>query len=90
MNNLIPIDASRARNEFFKILERVYLEDEAFLVKKAGIPVAEIKKPKKVKRKDILEFAGIWKDLEAKKIIDYLYEGRKDKGKAKRKLPKVN
>lgn len=89
MNTAIPIDASRARNNFFKILERVYLNNESFLIKKGGLPMAEIVKPKKEKKGDLLKFAGIWKDLDTDKIFSYIYEGRKDKGNLKRKLPKI-
>lgn len=90
MSNLIPIDASRARNNFFKILDKVFLEDEAFLINKAGIPVAKIIKAEISKRKSIMNFAGIWKEIETRKITDYIYKGRSDKRKARRKLAKIN
>lgn len=88
MDNITFIDASKARIDFFKILDWVYLKDKSFLIKKAGIPVAEISKPKSsLTRKNILEFAGVWSDIDNKKIINIIYEGRKDKEKSKRKLP---
>lgn len=88
MNNITFIDASKARIDFFKILDWVYLKDKSFLIKKAGIPVAEITKPKSLlKRKNIIQFAGAWSNIDNKKIINNIYEGRKDKGKLKRKLP---
>lgn len=87
MDSITFIDASKARIDFFKILDWVYLKDKSFLIKKAGIPVAEISKPKSLlTRKSILEFAGVWSDIDNKKIINIIYEGRKDKGKSKRKL----
>lgn len=88
MDNITFIDASKARIDFFKILDWVYLNNKSFLIKKAGIPVAEISKPKSLlTRKSILEFAGVWADIDNKKIINVIYEGRKDKEKSKRKLP---
>ncbi|MEK7633603.1 MAG: hypothetical protein AAB437_02050 [Patescibacteria group bacterium] len=88
MDNITFIDASKARVDFFKILDWVYLKDKSFLIKKAGIPVAEISKPKSLlTKRGILEFAGIWSDIDNKKIIDIIYEGRKDKEKSKRKFP---
>jgi len=88
MDNITFIDASKARTDFFKILDWVYLQDKSFLIKKAGIPVAEITKPKSLlKRKNILTFAGAWSDIDNKKIIDIIYESRKDKVNLKRKLP---
>lgn len=60
-NTAIPIDASKARNGFFNLLKRVYLEDVVFLVKKAGIPVVEISKAREIKKKNLTAFAGIWK-----------------------------
>lgn len=88
MDNITFIDASKARTDFFKILDWVYFNDKTLLIKKAGIPVAEISKPKSsLIRKNILEFAGAWSDINDKKIINIIYEGRKDKNKLKRKLP---
>ena len=88
MDNITFIDASKARIDFFKILDWVYLKDKSFLIKKAGIPVAEISKPKSLlKRKNILQFAGVWSDIDNKKTINIIYEGRKDREKSKRKLP---
>ena len=88
MDNITFVDASKARIDFFKILDWVYLNDKTLLIKKAGIPVAEISKPKSLLiRKSILEFAGAWSDINNKKMVDIIYEGRKDKGKSKRKLP---
>lgn len=34
----------------------------------------------------IMKFAGMWKDIDAKKIKKYIHEGRKDKGKLKRRI----
>lgn len=88
MDNITFIDASKARTDFFKILDWVYLNDKTLLIKKSGIPVAEISKPKSLlAKKNILEFAGAWSDIDDKKIINIIYEGRKDKGKLKRRLP---
>ncbi len=39
-----PIDPEKLTGNFFKLLDKVYLNDKSFLIKKAGIPVAEIRK----------------------------------------------
>lgn len=80
MNNIISIDASKARNEFFKILNKVFLEEKKFLIKKSGIPVAEITKPKEINENDILSFAGIW-DNKSGKIINKYSQMLRKKGK---------
>ena len=87
MDEFITVEASKARNNFFKILDKVFTEDKTFLVKKSGIAVAEISKPKKGKKNEILKYAGAWKNLDADKLITYINEGRKDAGKLKRTLP---
>lgn len=87
MDEMVTIEASRARNNFFKLLEKVFNDDKTFLIKKSGIAVAEISRPKKIKKSGIMKFAGIFKDLDAEKLISYINEGRKDSGKLKRKLP---
>ena len=53
-------------------------------------PIVVNESDKRNKDGSIMGFAGIWKDIDAKKIKKYIYEGRKDKGKLKRKLPDLN
>jgi hypothetical protein len=89
MNNYTPIDASRARSKFFDILEKVYLKGEIFLVRKSGIPMAKIVKPISLEEGNIMDFAGIWKDLDAEKMLGLVKKGREDRGKLKRVLPKI-
>ena len=83
------VNASAARSNFFDILDKVYTAGESFLVKKSGIPVAVISKPV-VKNKNIMDFAGIWKNINVDKTINYIKSGRSDSGKLKRKLPNVS
>jgi antitoxin (DNA-binding transcriptional repressor) of toxin-antitoxin stability system len=56
MSNLTPINASEARNNFFKILEEVYKTKKGFEIRKAGITVARLFGParstSKAKMKD--------------------------------------
>lgn len=84
-----PIDASRAREKFFTILERVFSHNETFLIRKGGIPMAEIISPRKVVKKDLMHFAGIWKEIDAGKMIGAIYTDREDRGREKRKLPPI-
>ena len=39
---------------------------------------------------NIMDFAGIWSDVDGGKIIDYIKEGRRDDFKLRRKFPKIN
>jgi len=91
MGKLITISASKARSDFFNILAAVYMKNKGYLIKKSGIPVAKIVKieePVNKKEKvDLMSLAGAWKDIDTDSMIKYIYEGRKDKGKLKRKLP---
>ena len=88
MDSTTHIDASKAWIDFFKILDNVYFNDRSFLINKAGIPVAEISKPKpKLARKNILEFAGVWSDIDNNRVINSIYTARKDGEKSKRQLP---
>lgn len=88
MDNVTFIDASKARTDFFKILDWVYFNNKSILIKKAGIPIAEIIKPRSLSRKkSILAFAGAWSDIDSKKMVKIIYEGRIDKVRPKRKLP---
>lgn len=90
MDNATFIDASKARIDFFKILDSVYLRDRSFLIKKAGIPVAEISRPKSLlTRKKILDFAGAWSDIDNSGLVKSIYEARKDNKKTRRLLPNL-
>jgi hypothetical protein len=60
--NTFSIDASEARNDFFRILDKIYLEDKTFIIKKAGIPIVQMRKPKLVTKDTIAAFSGLWKD----------------------------
>ena len=75
--------------DFFDILDKVYSAGASFLIKKSGIPVAVISKPVSSK-KSIMDFAGVWKDVDADKMVEYIYVERSDKKKLKRKLPDVS
>ena len=90
MSTPIPIDASQARNNFFKLLQRVYDHRESFIIKKAGIPMATIKtiSDEPTSPKNVMDFAGAWKDkINASKLIKQIYRDRKDDPKLQRKLP---
>lgn len=78
MNNYITIDATNARNDFFKLLDKVYMGNKTFLIKKAGIPVAELQKPKVITNADIERFAGIWKGKKGELIEKYAKKFRKE------------
>ena len=78
----IPINASEMRSRLFEILSRVYLKKEKFVVKKSWIDVAKISGPED-DVSNILRFAGIWKDLNSKKLKDEIYSSRKDQGTRK-------
>jgi len=89
MSNTITIDASKARSDFFNILTKVYAENKGFLIKRAGVPVAELIRPRINKGSDIMKFFGAWKDVDTEAMIKYIYEGRKDKGETRRRLPSL-
>lgn len=42
MDEVKRIAATRARNKFFEILRKSYLEKQIFLIEKGGIPIAYI------------------------------------------------
>lgn len=73
----IPIDASRAREKFFDILDRVFTSNEKFLIRKSGIPMAEIVRPKR-RKKESARFAGNWKDDPLLKMAGIIKSGKKN------------
>lgn len=93
MSGLISISSSKARSDFFDILEAVYLKNKGYLIKKSGIPVAKIvgiAGSETANRKmNLMKLAGAWKNIDTDSMIKYIYEGRLDKGETKRKLPKI-
>ncbi len=51
MSNIAVIDASKARNNFFKLLDDVFTNDKTFVIRKAGITVAKLEKAGKPVKK---------------------------------------
>lgn len=88
MPELIVIDASKARSDFFNLLLRAY-KGEAFLIKKSGIPVAKIARPDLDNVSNILKFAGAFKDIDDRKMVKNIYHRRRDSLNLKRNLPKL-
>ncbi len=89
---MIPIPASKARQNFFPIIDDVFLNENLYEIRKNNIPVAWIIKPQRKEDTDLMKFAGAWgdwKDMksEAKKMIVSVYKGRKDEGKEKKNIP---
>jgi len=77
------ITATQARNNFFNILNSVYLDDITYEVRKSGLPVATISKSKEMKvkkKKTIMDFAGALVDMpvNTNEWVDSIYQARKD------------
>ena len=81
--NLNYIDSSKAREKFFEILREVFEENKVYVIKKDGKPMARISCVDEPKN-DLLRFAGILSDKEAKKMKNLVNSGRKD-GSSKKK-----
>ncbi|PJE63170.1 hypothetical protein COU88_00990 [Candidatus Roizmanbacteria bacterium CG10_big_fil_rev_8_21_14_0_10_39_6] len=78
MQKYTIVDASEARNNFFKIIDSVYTDKKTFIVKKAGIPLVQVTYLEN-KRKDPMAFAGIWARVPEKRLAKRILLLRKDK-----------
>ncbi len=66
------ITATEARKKLPDLIKKTYFESESFLITKGGVPMAEVRKPKKSEKerkytlkereKAINELAGMWKN----------------------------
>ena len=83
--NVIYVDSSKARAEFFDIMRAVYNEGKVFAVKKSGVPMVTISAYDKSQvKKDFSIYRGILSDDEADKMLELVKKGRKD-GSGKKK-----
>lgn len=60
------LTATKARNDFFNLLDSVYLDNNMYQIEKSGIPVAIIIKPdflKQLPTSSVMDFAGAWENL---------------------------
>ena len=78
------VDSSKARENFFKILNSVCKDKKTYVIEKSGIPVAKISCVDEAPKRSFREFAGILTDAEAKRMLKLVKTGRND-GSAKKK-----
>lgn len=83
------IDASKARNNFFKILSDVYAKKTSYVIVRGGVPVARIVETNKNKPYDIMSFAGIWNDIDADKVVQTIQKARTETSRSNQVLPKI-
>ena len=87
------ISAYKARTNFGELLNEVYYKDEEIVIERKGkpmvkmVPAGDFPKTKKGKMKDpFLEAAGMWKDIDAEKMIAEIYKARRDGSRKKKFL----
>ena len=84
MKTTAVIDATKARNEFFQLLNDVFEHDSVIEIKKSGITVGYLSKhppAAPTPQKTLIDYAGVWKELmsdeEADELLEYIDTGRK-------------
>ncbi|OGE69143.1 MAG: hypothetical protein A3H88_03065 [Candidatus Blackburnbacteria bacterium RIFCSPLOWO2_02_FULL_44_9] len=83
------VSAYKARTNLGDLINRAYYNDEVIIIERKGEPMVKIVKYTSAKRKSnksFLEAAGILKDLDTDKMIEYIYEGRRDGSRNKKFL----
>ena len=76
----LNIDSSEARNNLPSIIDSVYLDKKKYIINRLGVPLASII-PIDKNKMELLKYAGILSEKEAKKIKDRIKKGRKDGSK---------
>jgi prevent-host-death family protein len=85
MNTPVSIDSSKARSNFYDLLNSVYTKNKSYIIKKSGIPVARLVSINdNVVKKDFLDFAGMLTEEEGNKLLKLVESGRRD-GSSKKK-----
>lgn len=87
---MIKVSAYKARTNFGDLLNRVYYGGEEIIIERKGEPMAKLTKitKEKKKKKSIMEFAGILKDVDTDKMIKEIYKARRDGSRYKKYLAK--
>ena len=71
MNTPVSIDSSKARGNFYDLLNSVYTKNKSYIIKKSGIPVAKLVSINdNVVKKDFLDFAGMLTEEEGDKLLN--------------------
>jgi len=76
MKKMQTISATKARNNFFTLLEESFLQNQPFIIKKSNIPLAylipvskEDKTEESDRIKELLQITGQWFDLKDHKKV---------------------
>lgn len=81
------LDSSQARTNFFDILASVYRTNKTYIIKKSGIPVAQIcALTSNTPPQSIMKYAGILSKAEGSKLLKAVRSGRRDGSALKKKL----
>lgn len=83
------VSAYKARTNLGDLINRAYYNDEEIIIERKGEPMVKISKyreKKKEAKKTLADLAGVWKDIDADKMIKYIYEGRRDGSRKKKFL----
>lgn len=83
MNNIITVNSSTARKDFYDLLSRAYLKNQTVIIKKSGVEWGRLVPPKTNEDK-FMSYAGFLTDKQADKMLKLVRTGRKD-GSSKKK-----
>ena len=84
----ITISATHLKNKIADVLNDVYFGRKTVIINRHGKPLVKIvplEESAKRSKKNFMKLAGVWKDVDADKMIKDIYNARKD-GSRKRKF----
>ena len=86
MDNIITVNSSTARNDFYDLMSAVYLNNKTVIVKKSGTPVMTWNKINDKPKKSFMDFAGMLTEEEGDRLLKLVESGRRDGSHKKKYL----
>lgn len=86
MDNIITVNSSTARDDFYNLMSAVYLNNKTVIIKKSGIPVMTWNKIDDKPKKSFMDFAGMLTEKEGDRLLKLVESGRRDGSHKKKYL----
>ena len=86
MNNVITVNSSTARSDFYTLMNAVSTKNKTVVIKKSGVPVMKWTKIEDKPKKSFVDFAGMLTDEEGDKLLKLVESGRRDGSHKKKYL----
>ncbi|MFA7301535.1 MAG: hypothetical protein WC069_04450 [Candidatus Shapirobacteria bacterium] len=86
MDNIIEVNSSTARNDFYTLMNAVYIKNKTVVIKKSGMPIMTWNKIIDKPKKSFMDFEGMLTEKEGNRLLKLVESGRRDGSHKKKYL----